>query len=78
MQEHQANWMPRPLNIMPGNTAQFRTRKQYQSKSAISRWTIIGFIALGMFLGYILGLWQQAAQKAHRENCSDRRAYAEE
>lgn len=31
--------------------------------------TIIAYVVVGIFIGWILGLWQQAAQRAHRQNC---------
>lgn len=38
--------------------------------------TIIGIFLAGMAFGYIAGLWQQVAQKAHRMNCPACREYA--
>jgi len=32
----------------------------------------------GTFFGYILGLWQQIAQKQHRQTCQACREYANE
>ena len=42
----------------------------------ITTGTIIGIFLAGMAFGYIAGLWQQVAQKAHRMNCPACREYA--
>lgn len=31
--------------------------------------TVICFFVIGIFFGYIAGMFHQAAQKMHRENC---------
>jgi len=44
---------------------------------SITTGTIIGIFLFGMAIGYIAGLWQQVAQKAHRINCQVCREYTE-
>lgn len=39
-------------------------KQKFRGRSAA-----IGILLAGMAIGYIVGLWQQAAQKAHRMNC---------
>ena len=68
--EFEANWLP-----------DHPTRNDRQPCRCNRRdgncWIIIGLLLVGMFFGYILGLWHQAAQRAHRENCASCRVEME-
>jgi hypothetical protein len=70
--EFEANWLP-------GNTPRNDRRpcQHCKRRDGGNSWMVIGVLLVGMFFGYILGLWHQAAQRAHRENCASCRAEAE-
>lgn len=67
--EFEANWLPgQPADHQPCHRCNRRDG---------NCWMVIGLLLVGMFFGYILGLWHQAAQRAHQENCASCRAVAE-
>ena len=69
--EYEADWRP---NVTLGDYVPLNRRpKRYarrKSKAAVSGWRLLWFAAAFLCLGYLLGLWQQAAQKTTRDGAA--------
>lgn len=54
------------MNIYPGCTYRYPARRQERKGFRMTAGAVVMVFVLGMFAGYIVGLWHQIAQKAQR------------